>query len=500
VQPRQAVEQLQSNDPSLTGLDLGGNSSYEMKCAFYTEEVGRALSKNTHLTSLSLSSLTINDSNVVHIANALKENRTLTFLDLSNNKFGTEGLVSISDALKNNTTLIELNVIGQNKDFGENGLTHVMEMLEHNITLKKIVWRLHSRQSFRINNQITRNNEIERRLKESMSIDDILPESRRGQPLPSTLTKLQGSGGSHTTHTTTTTTKKDEPKTTTTTTKKDEPKITTTTTKKDEPKTTTTTTKKDEPKTTTTTTKKDEPKTTTTTTKKDEPKTTTTTTKKDEPKTTTTTTKKEEPKKPEPKKEEPKKEEPKKPEPKKEEPKKEEPKKEPKKEEPKVSGSRYDPDRLTWWVENLTNGAQITVNIEEPKQKVYISNIVDSFVIVTGKCTKISVEKAKSSGVVFDDVISIVEVVNSQKIQLQANGVVPAIQIDSTHGGTIFVQTDQGLDVKIVTSLCTGLNMCIPGVKEEDDAIESPIPEQFETKYDTKVKKWHCYPTSHSGV
>jgi hypothetical protein len=327
-----------------------------------------------------------------------------------------------------------------------------MEMLEHNIVLKKIVWRLHSRQSFRINNQITRNNEIERRLMSNMSIDDILPESRRGHPLPSSLTKGLGQQSQHG-HTET---KKTEPKVEP---KKVEPK-------KEEPK-------KVEPK-------KEEPK-------KVEPK-------KEEPK-------KEPIKKEEPKKVEAKKEEPKKEEPKKVEAKKEEPKKEPiKKDEPKKEGgTRYDPDRLTWWVENLS-GKQETVSISDPKQKVYISNVTDSFVIVVGKCTKISVEKAKGSGVVFDDVISTVEVVNSTKIQLQANGVVPAIQIDSTHGGTIFVQTDIGLEAKIVTSLCSGLNVCIPGAREEDDTIETPIPEQFETKYDPKDKKWHCLPSSNSGV
>jgi len=140
------------------------------------------------------------------------------------------------------------------------------------------------------------------------------------------------------------------------------------------------------------------------------------------------------------------------------------------------------------------------VNITEPKQRVFISNIVDTFVIIVGKCSKISVEKAKGSGVIFDDVISIVEVVNSSKVQLQANGVIPAIQLDSTHGATIYIQSDQGLEVKVVTSQCSGLNLVTPGEKEEDDNKESPIPEQYETKYNKEKEKWHSNPSQHSGV
>jgi len=404
-----------------------------MKCAQYTEQYGRALETNTHLTSLSLSTLGINDSNLYHIADALRVNNTLTFLDLSGNKFGTEGLIAISDALRNNTALIELNVIGQSKDFGESALTHVMEMLDNNITLKKIVWRLHSRQSFRINNQITRNNEIERRLLSGLSVDDILPESRRGQPLPTP----KGHGG---THTTTQTTQTTTPKTTTQTTQTTNQTQTQTTNQ------TQTQSQTPPPKTTTTTTTQTPTQTTQTT----QPTQTTQ---------TTQTTPKEKP-----------------------------------------SGLRYDEGRLIWWVENVSDGAQISVEITEPKQKVFISNIDHSFVIITGKCTKISVERAKDSGIIFDDVISIVEVVNSEKIQLQANGVIPAIQLDGTHGVSMYIQSDIGLDVEIVTSLCSGLNIITPGEREEDDNKETPLPEQFETNYDKEKKKWRSLPSQHSGV
>ena len=43
----------------------------------------------------------------------------------------------------------------------------------------QIVWRLESRKSFAINKMVTRNNEIERRIKSGMDYDDVLPTYSR---------------------------------------------------------------------------------------------------------------------------------------------------------------------------------------------------------------------------------------------------------------------------------------------------------------------------------
>jgi len=41
IRPSVAIELIQNNDPSLTGLDLSNSASYEMKCAQYSEQLGR---------------------------------------------------------------------------------------------------------------------------------------------------------------------------------------------------------------------------------------------------------------------------------------------------------------------------------------------------------------------------------------------------------------------------------------------------------------------------
>jgi len=158
---------------------------------------------------------------------------------------------------------------------------------------------------------------------------------------------------------------------------------------------------------------------------------------------------------------------------------------------------RYDPERQTWWVEDVSGRQDIVVNIEEPRQKVYINRVTDTVVTISGKCTAISLAESKRSAVIFDDVIATVEVVYAERIQLQANQSVPIIQLDKTHGGTIFLQTNKSLDGNIVTSQCSGLNLCTPGATPDDDMIETPVPEQFVTKYDPLKKKWYTEPSDH---
>jgi len=159
---------------------------------------------------------------------------------------------------------------------------------------------------------------------------------------------------------------------------------------------------------------------------------------------------------------------------------------------------RYDKDRTTHWIEYQKNKQDIVINIEEPKQKIYIRGCVDTVITVVGKCTTVNLETSKSTSVIFDDVIATVEVVNSSKIQLQANASVPSIILDKTDGCHVYILNDKGFDTNIISSCCTAILVSTNGEKEEDDMIETPLPEQFITNHDGK--KWLTAPTEHSGV
>jgi adenylyl cyclase-associated protein len=136
-----------------------------------------------------------------------------------------------------------------------------------------------------------------------------------------------------------------------------------------------------------------------------------------------------------------------------------------------------------WFVENLEGKTDVVVTVTEPKQSVFVSKIKDSVVTIKGKCTAISVENATGSGVIFDDVVATVEVINSKKVQIQANGSVHQIALDKTHGASVFLQTPAGQSALIATSLTSEVNIVTPGKTEDDDAIEHAVPEQFISKF-----------------
>jgi len=152
-----------------------------------------------------------------------------------------------------------------------------------------------------------------------------------------------------------------------------------------------------------------------------------------------------------------------------------------------------------WHVENLKGRKDLVVTSSDNKQAVIIYKVEDSVITVKGKITTISIDQTKKTGIIFDDVIATVEIVNSSGIQLQANGVVPNISVDKSSGITIYVQTENGRKVEIITSASTEINVVTPGKTENDDPKEQPIPSQFITLFNPDGKLV-TKPSEHVGV
>lgn len=130
-----------------------------------------------------------------------------------------------------------------------------------------------------------------------------------------------------------------------------------------------------------------------------------------------------------------------------------------------------------WVVENQTsaNGV-VNVQITDVKQSVYVSGCVEATINVTGKCKSVLIDGCKKTKVLFDDCVSACEVVNSQRLQVQARGKVPSIAIDKTDGILVYLARDS-LDTTIVASKSSEMNVSFPNAA--GDMIEMPVPEQF---------------------
>jgi len=132
------------------------------------------------------------------------------------------------------------------------------------------------------------------------------------------------------------------------------------------------------------------------------------------------------------------------------------------------------------WVVEWQEGGNIEIKEPEPKHTVYIYKCEKTTVQISGKVNTILVDSCKRVGVVFHDVVSTCELVNSNSIDIQVTGKIPAMAIDKCSGAQIYL-SKESLGVEIVTSKSDQMNVLIPDPAGGLDPIEMPVPEQFKT-------------------
>lgn len=178
------IKKIEANDPSLGVVDISNNAIFQMKSDEYSAMLGSALKGNTYVRELNLVNCSIGDRGAEFLGDALSCNRTLVSLNLEKNSLNQDGASAIARGLIRNTTLESINLMNQTcSRWGDKCLDDFLDMFNYNMTLLKINWRLESRKSFALNKMITRNNEIDRRKKNGIAYDDLLPVGLRGTEL-----------------------------------------------------------------------------------------------------------------------------------------------------------------------------------------------------------------------------------------------------------------------------------------------------------------------------
>lgn len=134
------------------------------------------------------------------------------------------------------------------------------------------------------------------------------------------------------------------------------------------------------------------------------------------------------------------------------------------------------------------------------KQTVYVFRCENSVVQIKGKVNSVTVDGCKKTSVVFDNLLSQVEVINSQSIEIQTLGTLPTVSIQKTDGCQVYL-SKESLGAEIVTSKSSEMNILAP---QGDDfvssfwdfianclnfQIELPVPEQFKTVFNVGTRK-----------
>ncbi|RWS21784.1 adenylate cyclase-associated protein-like protein, partial [Leptotrombidium deliense] len=80
---------------------------------------------------------------------------------------------------------------------------------------------------------------------------------------------------------------------------------------------------------------------------------------------------------------------------------------------------KFELEGKKWMIEYQVGQKELVVNCSEMNQSVSIYKCRDSVVIVKGKVNSITLDSCSKTGIVFDDIVSVVELINCQSIQAQ---------------------------------------------------------------------------------
>lgn len=135
-----------------------------------------------------------------------------------------------------------------------------------------------------------------------------------------------------------------------------------------------------------------------------------------------------------------------------------------------------------WMIENQEGGTHILEEDVDQTHLVVIINCRNITVKLPKKVKNICIDGCHKVALIASDVVSSIEAVNSDRLQLQTLGKVNSFAIDKCDGVNIWL-SKESLGADITSSKSSEMNVTIPDPNGEDgDIIEQPIPEQFVTK------------------
>ncbi|UXI21503.1 hypothetical protein NH340_JMT07446 [Sarcoptes scabiei] len=152
----------------------------------------------------------------------------------------------------------------------------------------------------------------------------------------------------------------------------------------------------------------------------------------------------------------------------------------------KRTNAKLELEGKKWIVENQYQQNNLVISETDMSQSIIIYDCHESMLTVKGKVNLITVNQCKKFSIVFDSVVSVAEFINSHRLQVQVNGVVPTITVDKVDGIEIYLG-EKTLDCEIVSSKSSEINVSVQN--SVGDYVEHPLPEQFKSVWNGKSFK-----------
>jgi adenylyl cyclase-associated protein len=144
-----------------------------------------------------------------------------------------------------------------------------------------------------------------------------------------------------------------------------------------------------------------------------------------------------------------------------------------------------------WIVEYQENNNDLVIDDATMRMTVYVFKCEKCTIQVHGKCNSITLDSCKKVNLVFDNAVAGVDVVNCQSVKCQVIGSVPNIQVDKTDGFHMYL-SKESQNCQFITAKSSEMNISV--VKDDDDFMEVPIPEQFKTVWCDKINGFTTVP------
>ena len=114
----------------------------------------------------------------------------------------------------------------------------------------------------------------------------------------------------------------------------------------------------------------------------------------------------------------------------------------------------------------------------EISHSIFIYHCKNVVIQVKGKCNAISISECSKTSLVAESLVSSIDIIKSPSFAIQVIHKIPTILVDSCDGGTVYI-SKESLDVEILTSKTSALNVFVAEAGEDGDFAERPVPEQM---------------------
>jgi Leucine Rich repeat len=95
----------------------------------------KSFASNTHVTTIQMSGLQLDDAFAIELGKSLKSNNTLESVDLENNSLGSDGILALVESLETNRSIQTLKIRHQKKPLSSTDEGKVAEFIKDNETV-----------------------------------------------------------------------------------------------------------------------------------------------------------------------------------------------------------------------------------------------------------------------------------------------------------------------------------------------------------------------------